>query len=148
MTQLPDKYRVTKKNPDPPLVHFAIPIDVDVLYQYANEYGLTEYLPHLPNMISAKTPFVVTEHLSRYVDYELDLRFPFPYTAESGLILALYNNFNMKSKKLIEEDQEDVIEMVQEALGLHESLRPKWYFDVFDTWDPDSDSDSDSDDDD
>ena len=51
MAQLADKYRVTEANPSPPLVHFAIPIDVDVLYEYADKHDLTEYIPHLPDVI-------------------------------------------------------------------------------------------------
>ena len=143
MAQLADKYRVTEANPSPPLVHFAIPIDVDVLYEYADKHDLTEYILHLPNIISFDTPFVVTEHLSRHVQYELSLRFPFKYTADCGLILALYNNYTMEENMLIDEDQADVIQMVQEALGLHVSLCPKWYFDGYDRWEPDSDEDED-----
>ena len=34
---------------------------------------------------------------------------------------------------LIDENQEDVIQLVQEELGLDKSVRPKWYFDVHDS---------------
>ena len=143
MTQLPDQYRVTEANRNPPLVHFAIPIDVIVLYEYAEKHNFTEYLPHVPNVISPATAFKAAEELSQYVEYEIDFSLPFAATADCGSILVLYNNFTMAEKMLIDEDQEDVIQMVQEALGLDKSLRPKWYFDVHDSWEPD-DSDEDS----
>jgi len=145
MTQLPDQYRVTAVNPDPPLVHFAIPIDVVVLYKYAGKHNLTEYFPHLPNIISPKTVFVATEHLSQDVQYELDFGWPFEPTADCGVILGLYNNYTMEEKMLIDEDQEDVVQMVQEALGLDRSVRPKWYFDAHDPWEPDDPDDSEDD---
>jgi hypothetical protein len=42
---------------------------------------------------------------------------------------------------LIDEDQEDVLQMVQEELGLNKSVRPKWYFDVHDSGDWDDETD-------
>ena len=47
----------------------------------------------------------------------------------------------MEEKMLIDEDQEDVIQLVQEELGLDESVRPKWYFDVDDLGYSDDESD-------
>ena len=83
------------------------------------------------------------KHLSQDVEYEIHLRWPFEPTADCGLLLTLYNNYTMKDKMLIDEDQEDVVQMVQEALGLDKSMRPKWYFDWEDTWVPeDEDEDT------
>ena len=48
--------------------------------------------------------------------------------------LALYNNYTMEERVLTDEDQEDVIRMVQKALGLKKYVRPKWYFAVRDPW--------------
>ena len=50
-------------------------------------------------------------------------------------------NYTMEEKMLIDEDQEDVIQLVQEELGLDESVRPKWYFDVDDLGYSDDESD-------
>ncbi|KAF8554132.1 hypothetical protein OG21DRAFT_1509276 [Imleria badia] len=139
MAQLPDQYRVTADNPDPPLVHFAIPLDVDVLYEYADKHNLTEYLPRVRNVVSPESAFKATKLLSQVVEYELDFCWPFGPTADCGIILSLYDNFTMEEKMLIDEDQEDVIQMVQEELGLDKSMRPKWYFDALDPWEPDDD---------
>ena len=144
MAQLPDEYRVTADNPDPPLVHFAIPLDVVVLYEYADKHNLSRYLPYVPNVISPESAFMATELLSQEVQCELDLCWPFAATADCGIILGLYTNYTMEEKRLIDEDQEDVIQMVQEELGLDKSIRPKWYFDALDPWEPD-DSDDETD---
>ncbi|KAF8546049.1 hypothetical protein OG21DRAFT_1518378 [Imleria badia] len=142
MAQLLDEYRVTADNPDPSLVHFAIPLDIDILYEYADKHNLTEYLPRFPNVISPESAFKATELLSQVVECELDFRWPFGATADCGIILGLYTNYTMEEKMLVDEDQEDVIQMVQEELGLDKSVRPKWYFDALDPWEPD-DSDED-----
>ncbi|KAH0826802.1 hypothetical protein J3R83DRAFT_5225 [Lanmaoa asiatica] len=144
MAQLLDQYRVTAVNSELPLVHFAIPIDITVLYSYAEKHGLNEYSANLPNIVSPVSVLVATEHLSEDVQYELDFGWPFELTADCDVILALYNNYTMEEKMLIDEDQEDVIQMVQEALGLDKSIRPKWYFDIHDPWLPD-DEDEDTD---
>ena len=108
-----------------------------ILYTYAEKHDLTEYFPQFPDIVSSITLFVVTEHLSEEVQYELEPGWPFKTTADCGIILLLYSNYTMKDKMLIDEDQEDVIPMVQEALRLNASVRPRWYFDVHDSWVPD-----------
>ncbi|KAN0084010.1 hypothetical protein V8E55_007514 [Tylopilus felleus] len=140
MAQLPDQYRVTKANPNPPLVHFAIPIDAVVLYNYAAKHKIVHPEERILDLGKAM------EHLSEYAEYEIYVYWPFKATADCGLILVLYDNYTMKDKRLIDEDQEDVIQMVQEALGLDKSMRPKWYFDWEDPWVPD-DEDEDEDED-
>ena len=130
MTQLPDQCRVTKANPNPPLVHFPIPVDEVDIFKYAIKHKLIYPDPRVPDIAEAM------KHLSQYAEYELDLSWPFEPTADCGLILILYDNYTMKDKMLIDEDQEDVIQMVQEALGLDRSKRPKWYFDWEDPWRP------------
>lgn len=37
---------------------------------------------------------------------------------------------------LVDNDREDIIQMVEEALGLDKSVRPNWYFDIRDPWEP------------
>jgi hypothetical protein len=143
MTQLPDRYRVTEANPDPPLVHFAIPVHVFDLYQYAEKHNLIEFIPHLPHVpISPASALSATDRLSQEVKHELEFGWLFAPTADCGIILSLYDNYTMK-KKLIDEDQEHVIRMVQEELGLDKSVRPKWYFDVHDSGDSDDSDESD-----
>ncbi|KAF8431213.1 hypothetical protein L210DRAFT_3651280 [Boletus edulis BED1] len=135
-TQLPDRYRVTVANPNPPLVHFAFPAAISKLYKYAYKHNLLKFFANFPKMISPVSAFAATRHLSDEVQYELEIAWPFGQTADCGVILVLYNNYTMEEKMLINEDQEDVIEMVQEELGYDKSVRPKWYFDFHDEWRP------------
>ncbi|KAF8551230.1 hypothetical protein OG21DRAFT_304680 [Imleria badia] len=130
--QLPDRYRVTAANSDPPLVHFAIPVHIFDLYKYVDKHDLIEYIPNFPDVLSPVSALVATERLSQEVQCELEFGWPFGPTADCGVILSLYDNYTMEEKMLIGEVQKDVIQMVQEELGLDKSVRPKWYFDVHD----------------
>ena len=91
MTQLPDRYCVTQANPDPPLIHFAIPIHVFDLYKYADKHELIEYYPKFPRIVSLVSVLVATERLSEAVQYELEFGWPFGPTADCGIILFLYD---------------------------------------------------------
>ena len=91
MTQLPDRYCVTQANPDPPLIHFAIPIHVFDLYKYADKHELIEYYPKFPRIVSLVSVLVATERLSEAVQYELEFGWPFGPTADCGIILSLYD---------------------------------------------------------
>ena len=137
MGQLADEFRVTPINPEPPLVHFAFPVEIDALYAYAGGHNLMEYPPQFPHITSPASLLVATEHLSEEVECELDFGWPFKITADCSIILALYTNYTIDEKMLIDQDQEDAIRMVQEALRMDASVRPKWYFDVHDPWVPD-----------
>ncbi|KAF8142128.1 hypothetical protein EV363DRAFT_1150888, partial [Boletus edulis] len=113
MTQLPKRYRVTKKNPYPPLLHFAFPnIIDDALYKYAENVLRIHYNYCDPIPPSPTTLFAAAEHLSAYIEYELDVAFPFRITSDCSSILVLYK-----------------------------SVRPKWYFDLDDPWEPGEDED-------
>lgn len=63
MAQLQDKYRITMDNLDPPLVHFAIPLDAIVLHEITDERNSTDHL--------VLAPFTATGLLSQEVQYEL-----------------------------------------------------------------------------
>ncbi|KAG6371026.1 hypothetical protein JVT61DRAFT_10749 [Boletus reticuloceps] len=141
MSQLPERYHVTKENPEPPKLYFAFPHLNKALYKYAEEYDLTRYIRCDPKVPSPATLFSVAGHLSKHVDYGLNVAFPFLNTADCTSIIVLYDNYTMNNKQLIEEDEEDVIEMVQEALGYDKLVRPKWYFDVHDPWQPGDEED-------
>ena len=143
MNQLPGRYRVTAANRNPPLVHFAIPVDYPVLYKYAEKNNFLEYFSYKLQIVSPVTALEATERLSEEVQYELQFCWPFEPTADCTAVFELYTNYTMEEKRLIDEDQEDVIRMVQEALELDKLVRPKWYFDMHDPWQPgDSDGES------
>lgn len=117
MAQFPNQYLVTAVYPEPPLVHFAIATDLTVPYKCADKHNLNEYSPYLLNVVSLVTVFVAAQYLSQDAQYELDFCWPFRPTADRDILLGLYNNYTME-KVLVDEDQEDVIQMMQEALGL------------------------------
>lgn len=48
-------------------------------------------------------------YLSRKVEYKLEFCRPFRKTADCRAVLELYSNYTMDEKKLVEEDEEDVI---------------------------------------
>lgn len=125
MDQLPDEMRVTDLK-RPPLVHFGIPLkDVSIIGEHAKRNG------RHPLRIMREVYY-----LSRKVEYKLEFCRPFRKTADCRAVLELYSNYTMDEKKLVEEDEEDVISMVKDALQLDLSVRPRWYFDWTDPWQP------------
>ncbi|KAA1470896.1 hypothetical protein DENSPDRAFT_79412 [Dentipellis sp. KUC8613] len=115
MVLLKRKYLPSKFRPDPPLVHFAFPIhDLKWIYDYAIKHDLVEYYP---NTIF-KPPPVATEFTWWKVVQRL-------------------------SQQLLDEDEDDVIALLQEELGVGPDVRPKWYFDESDPFDPKEEGESD-----
>ncbi|KAJ6512040.1 hypothetical protein C8R47DRAFT_1314108 [Mycena vitilis] len=54
-------------------------------------------------------------------------------------VLALYSNYNMSRRRLVEDDEQDVIETIQQELGIKDS--PRWYWDWTNDF-PDADAPS------
>jgi hypothetical protein len=125
MEQLRNEFRVTKSNPNPPTVHYGIPLEAGDLPEYAERNGRE------PARFMREVPI-----LSEKIYYPLGFCVPFGPTADCRYVLELYSNYTMAKKQLIEEDEEDVISMVKEELKLDPSVRPKWYFDQLDPWTP------------
>jgi hypothetical protein len=84
------------------------------LYKYADKHRLTTY-------------------------HHCDSAVPSLLTADCSAIIALYSNYIVEDNKLIEEDEEDMIQMVREALRYDKSVWQKWYFEMDDTWQPGND---------
>ncbi|KAH7907084.1 hypothetical protein BJ138DRAFT_541639 [Hygrophoropsis aurantiaca] len=142
MEQLPDEYRVTQSNPDPPLLHFALGMDEMDLLNYAEVHHLTRYnFPQMPSVPSPDTLDAAVEHLSRIAGCELHLCKPYGPTTEYLSILELYNNYSMEEKTLSDEAQERVVKIVKEKLELAEDVHLTWYFDRDDEWTPDEGDD-------
>ncbi|KAA1470897.1 hypothetical protein DENSPDRAFT_836824 [Dentipellis sp. KUC8613] len=146
MVLLKRKYLPSKFRPDPPLVHFAFPIhDLKLIYDYAVKHDLVEYYPNTifkpPPVATEYTWSKVVQRLSKQVEYELDTPMPYSPTADASMILSFYNNYDMGEKQLLDEDEEDVIALLQEELGVGPDVRPKWYFDESDPFDPKEGSD-------
>ncbi|KAH7906130.1 hypothetical protein BJ138DRAFT_1163313 [Hygrophoropsis aurantiaca] len=118
MDQLPDQYR----GPNTLKLHFAIPLSSDLLMKYVEQhgYGVDIY-------------GAVEEQLSAAIGYPLRLEFPFPETKpeDGDSILALYNNHNMNTamRNLPDGGDAEVINSMNQELGLDETARPQWFFD-------------------
>ncbi|KAI0042485.1 hypothetical protein FA95DRAFT_1610171 [Auriscalpium vulgare] len=137
MEQLPIKYEVTKRNPKPTLVHFAIPVDFEVLFQYGVRNNTVRYYEQCPGVVmKGATIWSAVKHLSQTVHYKMGVREAYRHTADSSALLELYSNYSLNRKILIPEDEEDVVQMVRELLGLDDSVRPKWHFDFNNNWEP------------
>ncbi|KAJ6584779.1 hypothetical protein B0H19DRAFT_1227413, partial [Mycena capillaripes] len=52
---------------------------------------------------------------------------PDGHFGQEYLVLCLYSNYNINRRRLVKEDERDVIEIIQRELGISES--PKWYWD-------------------
>ena len=108
MEQLCDEFRVTKSNPNPPTVHYGIPLEVSDLPDCAERNG------RKPSRFMRKVSL-----LSEKTHYPLGLCVPFGPTADCRFVLELYSNYTMRGKQLkVEQDEKDVISMVKEELKL------------------------------
>ena len=65
----------------------------------------------------------------------LQVYIPYSATAKCKVILELYHNFDMETRR---PDQEEarVVKIVKEDLSLDDSIKPEWYFDLHDPWMP------------
>ncbi|KAI0061902.1 hypothetical protein BV25DRAFT_713558 [Artomyces pyxidatus] len=149
MDQLPLEHQVSPENMKPTLVHFAIPIDIRILFRYADEHGLNRYYKNSisPNTVATSTVYNVVKRISKMVKYKLTLHEPFWPTNECNALLELYNNYTEEEKALVLEDEEDVINRVRKILGLGEDVRARWFFNVDDPWRPGAQDADDEDDD-
>ncbi len=126
MEQLADEFRVTKSNPNPPLLHYGIPLESSDLPEYAERHGRE------PARFMREVSI-----LSEKVRYPLGLCVPFGPTTDCRFVLELYSNYTMRGNQLkVERDEQEVISMLKEELKLDPSVRPKWYFDHLDPWRP------------
>jgi hypothetical protein len=131
MDELPDEYRVTESNPKPPLLTYGIPVDIEKVLAYGRKHESERPNPDKP----PRRMFQMVV-LSKHVQYPLRLGFPAMLATEYTSVVVLYTNYNMDKKKLVQEDEEDVISMVKEALELDEDVRPRWDFESGDPFVP------------
>lgn len=127
MDELPDEYKVTESNPNPSLLTYGIPVNVAKINAYE--------LKHESERPHPTKPFhrcFAMHILSKHVQHPLRLGFIASLATEYSVVVVLYTNHNMAKRQLVEEDEEDVISMVKEALELDEDVRPRWDFDCDD----------------
>jgi hypothetical protein len=131
MDELPAEYKVTESNPKPPLLTYGIPAEVDKISAYGHKHESERPEPGKP--FDRWFAMLV---LSKHVQYPLRLGFPAMLATEYTTVVVLYTNYNMDKKKLVQEDEEDVVAMIKEALELDEDVRPRWDFERGDPFVP------------
>ncbi|TFY66100.1 hypothetical protein EVG20_g4983 [Dentipellis fragilis] len=107
-----------------------------------------KYLPSKRRPKPPRVHFAFPVHDLKVVYDYAKLRALSPYlpTADASFLLEFYNNYDLDEKQLLKEDAEDVISLLQEELGLGLDVRPKWYFDLFNEFNPNEGGDYESDD--
>jgi hypothetical protein len=131
MDELPPEYKVTESKPKPPLLTYGIPVDIDKVTAYGCKNESER--PDAGKPVRRMFEMIV---LSKHVQYPLRLGFPAMLATEYTAVVVLYTNYNMDKRQLVEEDEEDVISMVKEALELDEDVRPRWDFECGDPFVP------------
>ncbi|KAI0262092.1 hypothetical protein BC834DRAFT_1034608 [Gloeopeniophorella convolvens] len=106
-------------NPRPRLLQYGIPITDDHLVTYANKNNLwpKRKLSKGDRRLFAFDNCI--KHLSKRVDWLLEMR---------SMVLALYTNYELK--QLVQEDEDDILKIIREELGV--SGTPMWYYDAID----------------
>jgi hypothetical protein len=131
MDELPPEYKVTENNPKPPLLTYGIPVEMSKVVEYGRQHESERANFRKPILGMLAIPV-----LSKHVQYPLRLGFPTMLTTDYGAVMVLYTNYDVDKAQLIEEDEEDVIAMVKEALKVGDDVRPRWYFDERDPFVP------------
>ena len=136
---LPLEYKPSRrKNPNPPILNFGVPIRLQSLLEYAEWAGeLTlDDLDESSEYHSIIVPFSAVDVLSEVCAYELRLVTPNIPTSKCHAIISLYSNYDYKGKQLVEKDEQNVLDMIRAELGLEADVQAAWYFDIEDPWTP------------
>ncbi|KAI0309568.1 hypothetical protein OF83DRAFT_1088982 [Amylostereum chailletii] len=134
LSVLPRKYRRTISNPNPPVLHFGIPVSFSTLQEYGARNGKVHRLQHDPDGASPGTIFLAMEHLKEECDYPLTMEIPFWAPREYDAIISLYSNHTRAKKQIIKPHEKELLEIIKEELRVPKSTKPKWYFDTKDKW--------------
>ncbi|KAI0057679.1 hypothetical protein BV25DRAFT_1919999 [Artomyces pyxidatus] len=133
LARLPFKYRVTKGRPDTPLLAFGFPRTRQQLFEYARKHDLrNEDYPDEP----VEPDVCMFPSLTRLRD-EADEPYLsiMPIFSPTGLdlhLVTLYTNYTMHVLQCVPEEEEDIIRVLQNELGIDE--RPMWYWDYPAGW--------------
>ncbi|KAJ7645583.1 hypothetical protein DFH06DRAFT_1476827 [Mycena polygramma] len=126
--QFPQTLVRTKTNPDPTLYQFGILLLDETLKDYALDRKLVteDYLNKSPlHSLSAISRAV--RHLQAVAQARLTHTFASDDFGREYSVVSLYSNYNMDNRRLVEEDEQDVVKILQREL--HVLASPKWYWD-------------------
>ncbi|THH30159.1 hypothetical protein EUX98_g4048 [Antrodiella citrinella] len=138
--KLPAKYRPSRKNPKPPVLHFGVPVTGFDLLRYAVWQGKHIYLGDLDTYPKIINPHAypdtvdILKETCAYDDFQLAE--PYFVAPQQEMLVSLYTNYNFKTARLIPEDEQNLIDTLKEELDLDSSIQPKWYFPSSDPWRP------------
>lgn len=115
-------------NPNPPLLHFGLPVTYNQLKGYIDwvtvTYNLEVFDPLTPLTKSLNCPF------------RIGLEMPYFTTTKCQGLITLYTNYNFEERELIDEDEEDLLQRIKMELEMDEDVSAGWYFDADDPWKP------------
>ncbi|KAI0058554.1 hypothetical protein BV25DRAFT_1919250 [Artomyces pyxidatus] len=131
VAQLPTKYN-PRLTAGPPQVHFGLVLTQQHLLDYANAHALAHTSGKPLTTISCRLP--VTLHLRSLTnDDNLYTATPYVQDGPGFIMVALYSNYSMHRHKLVEEDENEVLDILRRALKL-ESQPALWHWDAGNTW--------------
>lgn len=120
--EIPDEYIPEDEFSETPLFLWGLPFSQEQALAYAIRYNLRCKDGHpcfLPNR--------VIDHLANKRDFVLDCRNPLSQVHKN--LVVLYTNFNMLWRHLSLEQEEEIIEVLREELGIPMEVQPLWYWD-------------------
>ncbi|KAJ6512020.1 hypothetical protein C8R47DRAFT_1064693 [Mycena vitilis] len=125
--QFPTSLFRTKSNRHPPQYQFGMLLRPEKLMEYAAHHKLVrkDYKNSAAYGLCAMTRAI--RRLEIVADTVLDHTRTDDRLGEEYIVLSLYSNYNINNRRLIKEDENDVIEIIQRELGITEPL--KWYWD-------------------
>ena len=134
---LPLEYKPSRrKNPNPPVLNFGIPICLDSLMEYAVWAGELTPADLASDSLCPIVPYSAVEVLSEVCACKLRLVAPKIPTSKCEAIISLYSNYDYKGKQLVEKDEQNVLDMIRAELELEDDVQAAWYFDSRDPWIP------------
>lgn len=117
---LPDEYKVSKTNPNPPILQYALPTP---------KSKLRTYLRWCKQSGTLEPGETITDVLSDLCWYRIRLGRPFFATKDAAYILEIYNNYDTKeSHRPTPEQEEEILRVLRSELELPEDVKPRWFF--------------------
>ncbi|KAJ7629400.1 hypothetical protein DFH06DRAFT_1141028 [Mycena polygramma] len=134
--QFPPTLLRTKTNPQPTVYQFGILLPTQTLVDYADHKNLvSEDIRDRPmHYVCAITRTI--QHLERVATARLYEARADGSFGPGHLVVTLYSNYNITRRRLVKEDEQDIVEIIQRELGTSEA--PKWYWDSINGF-PDAD---------
>ncbi|KAL6306890.1 hypothetical protein BKA93DRAFT_124783 [Sparassis latifolia] len=118
-------------SPDPPLLQYGIAVNFDKLLSYAKEKNLLEPAARKRGVsLSSLSDMPIISEVIKALEVACNARLHYtaPWVPDYEGMVALYSNYSMFWEQLEEEHEQEVINILQEELGVTEE--PMWYWDA------------------